>query len=819
MPGIETNDVGLAADSITTLHHSTNMLAKVWQADGSIKPYDEAKNFTYSERPLSGIRDLSDFLTGIESDPHMCVIRGHYNGPREITHILRRRVLFDDAPHHWALIEVDNFEPICADPVLQPEEAIEEYVTTHLPAEFWLASCHWQLSSSAGHPKNAGKLKVHLWFWFDKAYDSEQLKRWAKRFGIVCDRAVMNVVQVHYTAAPQFAEGVTDPVPRRSGFVRGLLGDEVALVMPEDCLTVPEAVIHDVAPSGDYPLLQDLLATIDPEKIDGELPTITDAGDWLAISMAVHHETGGSEEGYTLWDGWCARDPARYDQEANLVRWDSFSETGSGGAPVTIGTVKKIARTHFGWDDPAGDDEFAPPPPPPATGEEEPPPLPAALTHESNIVTGGKDNGKLRPLVATLAAAFARPDLTGFHLAWDAFEQCEVLSSDGGATWEPLTDATLHNISYRLQTRMRFRVFAPIAKELLRDAVHAFCRGNIIDTAQNWLNALVWDGVPRIDSFFEDYFGGVLAADRASGYARALSAYTWTALAGRNLQPGVKADITPILIGEQGIRKTTVLEAMCPYPQAVVSVHLGNIGSDDLVRKMRGKLIGEISELRGLHTKDLQSIKDFMTAARDELVPKFHERAIIMARRLLFVGTSNENDILADPTGNRRWAPIEVGQDGASVDTDAIVAVRDQLWAEGAARFRANGIEWQPLDGPQGLLNSVHVRHKLLDPIWLHDVGVWLGQPRPTGIMDGADEGGAFAGIGADGVVPTNGDGFVLTAAIYKHALGFKASSHSAPLAMKLEAVMGELGYVKSRRVDGNRGWKKRPDYEDFWKR
>ncbi|MCV5824559.1 virulence-associated E family protein, partial [Escherichia coli] len=81
---------------------------------------------------------------------------------------------------------------------------------------------------------------------------------------------------------------------------------------------------------------------------------------------------------------------------------------------------------------------------------------------------------------------------------------------------------------------------------------------------------------------------------------------------------------------------------------------------DDLARKMRGRLVAEIGELRGLNTKELESIKAFVTRTHENWIPKYREFATQFPRRLVFVGTTNEDEFLADKTGNRRWLPVEV---------------------------------------------------------------------------------------------------------------------------------------------------------------
>ena len=230
-------------DAITVLSHSSLLLAKRWRPDGSISAYDNAKHYTVRDVPVASFADLSKVLSILEKRPKSCVIRGRYKGDAHAKSVLngeykeglavRQLECYDDPPRHWVLAEVDNFEPISCDPVEDPASACAEFVTTSLPDEFHTASYYWQLSNSAGHAKNAGKLKAHIWFWLVTPYTSGQLKAWAKHHSIGVDTSVFNPVQVHYTSAPVFDEGVADPVPHRSGVCHGATAS-VPLHIPAD---------------------------------------------------------------------------------------------------------------------------------------------------------------------------------------------------------------------------------------------------------------------------------------------------------------------------------------------------------------------------------------------------------------------------------------------------------------------------------------------------------------------------------------------------------------------------------------------------------
>lgn len=252
---LSTDTQTAGTDALSVLRHSRNRMAKAWQADGTISDYDKAKYFTLKTIEVDGIGSLSALLTRLEPDPHACLIRGRYVGDE----LARQRDLpdpgakpphegfkpgfvrrmddyFDDQPLHTMLVEVDEFVPRTADPVLDPEGAIDEYVFTQLPECFHGVAHHWQLSNSAGHAKNAGKLKVHLWFWLATPYTSAQLKAWAEGAGVPLDTSVLQRVQPHYTSAPVFAPGIANPAPRRSGFNPGLVADEVDLVIDDAVL-------------------------------------------------------------------------------------------------------------------------------------------------------------------------------------------------------------------------------------------------------------------------------------------------------------------------------------------------------------------------------------------------------------------------------------------------------------------------------------------------------------------------------------------------------------------------------------------------------
>lgn len=60
--------------------------------------------------------------------------------------------------------------------------------------------------------------------------------------------------------------------------------------------------------------------------------------DWLAAGQALHHQFGGSDEGYELWDEMF-RDSSKYKSSEGRPKWDSFKTSRPGSEVITLGTL------------------------------------------------------------------------------------------------------------------------------------------------------------------------------------------------------------------------------------------------------------------------------------------------------------------------------------------------------------------------------------------------------------------------------------------------------------------------------------------------
>lgn len=92
----------------------------------------------------------------------------------------------------------------------------------------------------------------------------------------------------------------------------------------------------------DLPRLTEALPFVDPEVYDA----------WLMVGMALHHASGGADDGLELWDSWSCGGltgnlPHNYAGRADIeYRWQSFHLDRNGG--VTLGSLFNAARAG-GW--------------------------------------------------------------------------------------------------------------------------------------------------------------------------------------------------------------------------------------------------------------------------------------------------------------------------------------------------------------------------------------------------------------------------------------------------------------------------------------
>ena len=498
---------------------------------------------------------------------------------------------------------------------------------------------------------------------------------------------------------------------------------------------------------------------------------------WRNVLMGLHHETSGSPDGFQRAMRWCMGGVKwNTEGEGRLEnRWNGF---GKRAHSVTFRSAMKYARAN-GWSGGAVSHANVAamfpvlPPTPPVIGANGITQRPAP-TYERSRITGLPIKSGRNLLTALGELAYR-----GTEVVFDEFTSEFMFhhSPPGGAVEaRPLRDADYTMIRFALT---EFHDLPEWPLDTVREVVNYRAMQRTIDSAKEWIRSLTWDRVPRVDDFFHIVFGV-----EKSAYTTAVSRYFWSALAGRIIQPGVKADMVPVLCGNQGVGKSLAVARIAPidpHGNKIMSCEISlSMRDDDLARTIRGKNICEIADLSGLATRELEAIKALITRQIDQWVPKYVEHATKSPRRCIFVGTTNEERFLADVTGNRRFLPLHV----TAVDIDYIDQWRDQLYAEAAEIFKTSGVEYRLAND---LAESTGAREacKHVDP-WTPVIDKWLTTPDAL-----------------SGARPCDGP-FITTLDVLTYALGKPARDVNPGHSRRVVAALVSLGYVPTRIYDEN---------------
>lgn len=218
---------------------------------------------------------------------------------------------------------------------------------------------------------------------------------------------------------------------------------------------------------------------------------------------------------------------------------------------------------------------------------------------------------------------------------------------------------------------------------MVRDALRVVASRNRFDPLREYLEGLVWDGIPRADTWLQTYLG----AKGNDHYLRAVGSKWLISAVARAMRPGCKVDTVIILEGLQGLGKSSAFRALGGQWFSDASVDIGSKDSAALASRF---WIIELAELRAVRRSDAEALKAFLSRNEDTYRPPYGRVNIQFPRRCIFVGTTNAADYLKyDPSGYRRYWPAAC----ASVDLPALRRDAPQLWAESVARFN-RGEQW-----------------------------------------------------------------------------------------------------------------------------
>ena len=420
----------------------------------------------------------------------------------------------------------------------------------------------------------------------------------------------------------------------------------------------------------------------DLEKIRSALAAIKDRADdyddWVGVGFALKNAVRKGElsdaDGLELFDEFSRFSEGKYPgRDAIEDKWFNALD-GNPENPRTLGSVFHDAK-QAGWVDPTA--------------------------HGAVIVR--------QPQVPAMRSAFDPDTLDESQMDWPILEikgkrqmaRADVrnvqylLKKIGAVVWfdefslvpridwfrgaQELDDAAMRTLFVAAK-----RLGLEIKKDFFYDCVLDIAHKDARHPVRDYLDAVKWDGKPRIERALIDYFKAP-----NTPFVRAVSKIVFLALVRRVRQPGCKFDEILVLESPEGYQKSSALRALAPDPALFTdTLHLG-AGSKDTIEQTAGKWIVEVSELGGMERKEVEHVKAQASRQTDRARLAYARSASDVPRQWVMIGTTNKGTgdaYLKSTTGNRRFWPIEVGR----VDVNAIIRDRDQLWAE-ASHLEASG--------------------------------------------------------------------------------------------------------------------------------
>ena len=251
-------------------------------------------------------------------------------------------------------------------------------------------------------------------------------------------------------------------------------------------------------------------------------------------------------------------------------------------------------------------------------------------------------------------------------------------------------------------------------KPLLLDAIMAAAMQHAYNPVRDYLDALEWDGLPRVEGWLSTYLGAEETPETlAIGKMWLIQAIA------RIFQPGCQGDYTLILEGRQGLGKTSALRILA---KDWFQGEIGDLRDKDARMNIQGMWIVEIGELDAFKGISSTRIKNFLTQTNDIFRRPYGSTTISHPRQCVFAGTTNQEAYLHDASGGRRFWPVRCKK----ILLYSLREDRSKLWAE-AVQLYKNGEKWWPnAEIEAGLVAEQDARYE--DDPWDVRLGAFMAK-------------------------------------------------------------------------------------------
>lgn len=310
-----------------------------------------------------------------------------------------------------------------------------------------------------------------------------------------------------------------------------------------------------------------------------------------------------------------------------------------------------------------------------------------------------------------------------FPKVWRNLDSNRVMVGDAVAqpdvTEMDLANYFQYNLGFdKVTFRTVFSCIQALAKRHARSPMLDYVRG------------LRWDGVQRLATFMSRLWG--VSND---DFTREVSTKWLVAACARLDKPGTKIDYILIVIGPQGIGKTSFPGIIFGANGAENSITLyGDHNHKDLHMLLHSSLVVGFDELDSFTRMESRNLKAMITQTKDSFRPPYGASVEEFQRRFTFYGCGDKAEFLqTDPAGYRRYPIIEAGK---KLDFAGLEAERDQLWAEAWHLYKSGSVDFWEIKGASNRAEHFTIANPLEDQILNWIATQCYGRSHP-GIKDG----------------------------------------------------------------------------------
>lgn len=345
------------------------------------------------------------------------------------------------------------------------------------------------------------------------------------------------------------------------------------------------------------------------------------------------------------------------------------------------------------------------------------------------------DRGEIKACLANVYDILVHDPVWAGVLAFDEFALRTVLLKPSPFGAGPGDWDQTHDSRTAMWLARKYR-FTP-STALVAEAVEVAARANTVHPPRDWLRTLAWDGRARLDSWIARFLGA-----EQSDYSARVGRWFLMGMVARVMRPGSKFDYCLVLEGDQGKRKSSILAAIGGLWFGDTDI---NLGDKDSMTALQGKWLHEFAELGSLARAEELRQKSFLSRQFDDYRPVYGRRFIRAPRQNVFAGSTNQWEWNKDPTGGRRFWPVEVMVD--EIDLAAFALERDQLFAEALARYEAGESYWPSKAEQKSIFDPVQLKREAAEPLvdalhdWVYEQYDASGNAKPfsaaMALMDG----------------------------------------------------------------------------------